>query len=138
MKLVASEPAIITKRSSHIPIFTNIVITHSKFRLRRIRGENSSKGRQQLQKTISQKNGAIGPKYRSWNVTNSYGSPAYQTMKDSVAYEYDIMIEVNSTTFARLSKCHSVTRFSSPSILRSGIMIVITIATPEKIAPATK
>ena len=28
--------------------------------------------------------------------------------------------------------------FSSPNAQRSGIMIVITIATPEKIAPATK
>ena len=41
-------------------------------------------------------------------------------------------------TFARLSKCHGVSRSSMPSSRRIGISSVITIATPEKIAPATK
>jgi len=36
------------------------------------------------------------------------------------------------------SKCRSVTRRSSPKIFRAIVIRVITIAKPEKIAPATK
>src|SRR5258708_24368925 len=59
-------------------------------------------------------------------------------MKASVRYAYDTTNDVSSTTLARLSKCHSVNRSSMPSNLRIGINSVMTIATPEKIAPATK
>src|SRR5258707_15181116 len=73
-----------------------------------------------------------------WKVVCSIGSPAYQVMKASVRYAYDTTNDVSSTTLARLSKCHSVSRSSIPSSLRIGMSSVITIATPEKIAPATK
>src|ERR1700689_4071278 len=59
-------------------------------------------------------------------------------MNASVMYAYETTSEVSSTTLARLSKCHSVSRSSMPSSLRIGINSVMTIATPEKIAPATK
>ena len=53
-KLVASEPAMITKRSSHIPTFTNSDNTHSSFRLWRTRGENNASGMTQLHATMIQ------------------------------------------------------------------------------------
>src|SRR5580698_11577157 len=59
-------------------------------------------------------------------------------MKLSVMYEYVTTSDVSRITLARLSKCHSVNRSWMPSILRIGIKSVTTIATPEKIAPATK
>src|SRR5260370_3034354 len=73
-----------------------------------------------------------------WKVVCSIGSAEYQVMKASVMYAYETTRDVSSTTLARLSKCHSVSRSSIPSSLRIGISRVITIATPEKIAPATK
>ena len=48
------------------------------------------------------------------------------------------MSEVRRTSFAMFSKWFSVMYASSPNAQRSGIMIVITSATPLKIAPATK
>ena len=41
-------------------------------------------------------------------------------------------------TLARLSRCHGVIRSSKPITQRIGMSSVSTIATPEKIAPATK
>src|SRR5260370_20634554 len=72
------------------------------------------------------------------NVICSIGSPAYQVMNASVTYAYETTRDVSSTTLARLSKCHGVSRSSIPSSLRIGISSVMTIETPEKIAPATK
>ena len=48
------------------------------------------------------------------------------------------MSDVRRTSFAMFSKWFSVMYASSPNAHRSGIMIVITRATPLKIAPATK
>ena len=59
-------------------------------------------------------------------------------MNASVTYAYETTSDVSSTTLARLSKCHGVSRSSIPSSLRIGINNVMTIETPEKIAPATK
>src|ERR1700730_17781277 len=73
-----------------------------------------------------------------WNVVCSIGSPAYQVMKASVTYAYETTSEVSSTTLARLSKCHGVSRSSIPSSLRIGISSVMTIDTKEKLEPATK
>src|SRR5215813_1355845 len=55
LKLLVREPAIITNRSSHIPMLMKIEMTHSAARFTRIRGENSSSGIRQLHSTITQK-----------------------------------------------------------------------------------
>ncbi len=62
MKLVASEPAIITNRSSHIPTFTNSDSTQTSFRLWRTRGENNASGITQLHATMIQNRNPWGPK----------------------------------------------------------------------------
>src|SRR5215469_324888 len=77
-KLDASDPAIITKRSNHIPMFTKIVTMNSGTGLVRTRGENSASGMIQLQSTITQNIHPHGPKYRIWKVICSIGSWLYQ------------------------------------------------------------
>ena len=48
------------------------------------------------------------------------------------------MDEVIRMSLPMLSKCTSRRYACSPNAWRTGIMMVITIAMPEKIAPATK
>src|SRR5512146_1828736 len=55
-----------------------------------------------------------------------------------MAYEYVTMSATNSTSFASMSRWRRVTTASSPSTFRSGMSSVITMATPDRIAPATK
>ena len=53
-------------------------------------------------------------------------------------YEYETTPDVRSINLLIASKCTGVINRCRPKALRNGIAKVITIATPEKIAPATK
>src|ERR1700743_2077209 len=59
-------------------------------------------------------------------------------MKNSIRYAYPTISEVTRMIFAMLSKCRIVMKSFNPNSSRAGIASVITIANPEKIAPATK
>ena len=60
--MTASEPAIITNRSNHIPMLTKIVMMNSGTGLTRMRGEKSASGIRQLHSTITQNIHPHGPK----------------------------------------------------------------------------
>ncbi len=59
-------------------------------------------------------------------------------MPNSIIYAYVTISEVNNNTFAKSSKWSRVIYFSKENIFLIGTTKVITIAVPEKIAPATK
>src|SRR5690242_3392015 len=61
-KLTASEPAIMTKRSNHIPMLMKIVMMKSGIGLVRMVGENRNSGITQLHATITQNIQPQGPK----------------------------------------------------------------------------
>src|SRR5690606_949478 len=65
-------------------------------------------------------------------------SSLYQVRKASERYANDTMSPVSRISFDIESKCLGVKYASRPKILRIGIRIVITIARPLKMAPATK
>src|SRR4029453_1911445 len=84
-KLCASELTMITKRSSHMPMFTRIEMTNSARKFVRTCVQKSESGTRQLHPTMTQKNGAYEPVARSVNAPSSNTFPVYHAMKNSVA-----------------------------------------------------
>src|SRR5437868_1395527 len=111
---------------------------HSAVRFVRTFFQNSASGMNTLHVIISQPVTHMGPKNRFMNTSISNGLPWYHTRKISVKYAYPTISEVNRHSLAILSKWSSVTHCSSFRNFRSGTMMVTTMPTPEKIAPATK
>src|SRR2546428_3265216 len=128
----------ITKRSNHIPMFTKIEITNSARMLVRIVLNHRSCGRNALQMIIVQLAHQNGPKARYQKAARSFGLPPNHAVKYSTQYAYATIIPVNRHSFARFSKWWTVISSSRRNSLRIGTSSVITMATPEQIAPATK
>ena len=79
------EPAMITSRSSHMPMLTRIETTSSAGRLRRRRFHRNASGARTLQTGSAQNSGAIQPVARQKANCRSNGSPEYQEMNGSIA-----------------------------------------------------
>src|SRR5713226_5100376 len=73
-KFTASEPAIITKRSNHIPMLTKIATMNSGTGLVRMRGENSTSEITQLHATITKSTQLHDPKKRMKRINLSIRS----------------------------------------------------------------
>src|SRR5262245_7530430 len=127
-----------TKRSNHMPTFTNSMITNSTGMLRRTPLNHSSSGMMTLQVNMIQAAHQKCPVKRTQNMSRSKALGPYQAQKNSTRYEYPTIVEVSSTSFESFSMWSVVTMCSSLNPQRIGISRLMTSATPEKIAPATK
>src|SRR6266704_595459 len=128
----------ITKRSNHMPMFTKIEITNSARMLVRIGLNHRSCGKKALQMIIVHDAHQNGPNARYQNAARSAGWPPNQAVKNSTQYAYATIMPVRRHSFARFSKWWTVMSSSRWNSLRIGTSSVITIATPEYIAPATQ
>ena len=77
----------ITKRSNHMPTFTNRQITNSSGRLRRTFFDHSSSGMNELQVAMVQPAHQKWPKNRQTNMSRSFELGPYQALKISTRYE---------------------------------------------------
>src|SRR6266702_5568559 len=127
----ASDTAMITKRSNHIPTFTKIEITNSARMFVRMVLNHSSCGRNALQMIMVHDAHQNGPNARYQNAARSAGWPPNHAVKNSTQYAYATIMPVRRHSFARFSKWWTVMSSSRWNSLRIGTSSVITIATPE-------
>src|SRR5215468_214567 len=99
----ASELTMITKRSNHMPTFTNRQITNSNGRLRRTFLDHRSSGMNELQVAIVQPAHQKWPKKRQKNMSRSCALGPYQALQISTRYEYVTIVEVSSTSLESFS-----------------------------------
>src|SRR2546428_10437038 len=83
----ASDTAMMTKRSNHMPMFTKIEITNSATMLVRTLLTHNSQGRIPLQMFMVQLAHQNGPNARYQNAARSCGLPLNQATKFSVTYQ---------------------------------------------------
>jgi hypothetical protein len=134
----ASDVAMMTKRSNHMPTLIRRQAMKTTMTLRRIFWIQKICGTSTLHDTIAKYDHQNGPNARLANANFSNRLPEYQAMNSSVPYARPTIMPVPSmilhiaSTWASLTMCFRLNR------CRSGSISVSTIAKPEKMAPATK
>src|ERR671931_1469528 len=107
-------------------MLTKIEITNSAVMLVRTDLDHNSQGNRPLQMFIVQLAHQNEPKARYQNAARSSGLPPNQATKFSVMYEKLTIDPVSRQSFARFSKCLTVTSSSNPKMRRIGTSSVMT------------
>src|SRR6266540_4025887 len=133
-----SDGTTMVKRSSHIPMFTEIDAMRVPA-IVRVRGfARIVNGTTKQNASIAQNNGANRPNSFALNTLSSFGSCAYHVVRCSANVKYSHKQAITSSSSPRLLKCTGCRYRSSEYTFRTITIAMMIAAMPEKIAPTTK